>query len=109
MRFLADENFPKGLIDSLRADNHDVLWARTDCPSLKDVDLLELAESQARIVLTLDKDLWQIAIQRRVPLVQSGVILFKVHAANTERLTPLLGDVLAAECNWAGHLSRVTA
>jgi hypothetical protein len=36
-------------------------------------------------VLTLDKDFWQITVQRRSPLEQSGVVLFRVHPATTER------------------------
>jgi len=54
MRFLADENFPKPIVEALRAAGHDVLWARTDCAGWKDVLLLELAESDARTLLTLD-------------------------------------------------------
>jgi predicted nuclease of predicted toxin-antitoxin system len=65
MRLLADENVPRPLVDALRADGHDVLWARTECAGWRDGVLLELAESEARIVLTLDKDFWQIAVQRR--------------------------------------------
>ena len=56
MRLLADENFPKPIVEVLRASGHDVLWARTDCRGWKDPALLELAESEARIMLTLDKD-----------------------------------------------------
>jgi hypothetical protein len=52
MRLLADENFPKPIVEGLRADGRDVLWARTDCAGWKDVVLLDLAESEARIVLT---------------------------------------------------------
>ncbi|MFN3326602.1 MAG: DUF5615 family PIN-like protein [Bryobacteraceae bacterium] len=69
MRLLADENFPKPIIETLRAEGHDVVWARTDLAGAKDVALLDLAESEARIVLTLDNDFWQIAVQRRSPLV----------------------------------------
>jgi predicted nuclease of predicted toxin-antitoxin system len=75
MRILADENFPRPNVEALRAEGYDVLWARTDCAGWKDVVLLDLAESEARIVLTLDKDFWQIAVQRRLPLRQSRVIL----------------------------------
>ena len=52
--------------------------------------LLDFAESEARIVLTLDKDFWQIAVQRRVPLEQSGVVLFRVHPGTPELLEPLV-------------------
>ena len=56
MRLLADENVPKPTVHALRHDGHDVLWARTDCRSEPDTLLLDIAESQSRIVLTLDKD-----------------------------------------------------
>ena len=107
MRLLADENFPKP-VEALRADGHDVLWARTDLAGTSDVALLDLAESEARIVLTLDKDFWQIAVQRRSPLAQPGVVLFRVHPATPERLAPLVHAFATADTSWAGHISIIT-
>ena len=46
----ADENFPKPIVETLRSDGHDVLWARTDLAGCKDVVLLDLAETEGRIV-----------------------------------------------------------
>ena len=108
MRLLADENFPKPIIDGLRADGHDVLWARTDLAGATDVVLLDRAESEARIVLTLDKDFWQIAVQRRSPLEHSGITLFRVHPATPENLTPLVRAFVEADAKWAGHISIIT-
>ncbi len=107
MRILADENFPRPIVEALRADGHDVLWARTDCAGWKDVVLLDLAESQGRIVLTLDKDFWQIAVQRRIPLDQSGVVLFRVHPATQGNLEPLVRAFVEANRAWAGHISII--
>ncbi len=107
MRLLADENFPKLIVEALRAVGHDVLWARTDCAGWKDTVLLELAESEARILLTLDKDFWQIAVQRRVPLEQSGVVLFRAHPATPENLDPLVRAFVEANRAWAGHISMI--
>ncbi|HEV2689184.1 MAG TPA: DUF5615 family PIN-like protein [Bryobacteraceae bacterium] len=109
MRLLADENFPKPTVEVLRGEGNDVLWARTDCSGWKDSALLELAESEARIMLTLDKDFWQIAVQRRVPLEQSGVVLFRVHPATPENLEPLVRTIMIAEQTWTGHISIITA
>ena len=97
MRFLADENLPKRVIEILRAGGNDVLWARDDCPGWTDIALIDLAESDARILLTLDKDFWQIAVQRRIPLEKSGVVLFRVHPATSENLTPLLRAFIEAD------------
>jgi len=109
MRLLADENFPKPMVELLRANGNDVLWARTDCAGWKDAALLDLAESEARILLTLDKDFWQIAVQRRVPLEQSGVALFRVHPAIPENLEPLVCAFVEAERTWAGHISIIAS
>lgn len=72
MRLLADENFPNPIVESLRAEGRD--------------GLLVMTESEARIVLTLDKDVWQIAVQHRRPLEQSGVVLFRIHPATARIL-----------------------
>ncbi len=108
MPLLPDENFPKPIVETLRADGHDVLWARTDLAGTSDVSLLDRAESEARIVLTLDKDFWQIAVQRRSPLERSGVILFRVHPATPENLGPLVRAFVEADVTWAGHISIIT-
>jgi len=70
MRLLADENFPKPM---------------------------------------LDKDFWQIAMQRRVPLEQSGVVLFRIHPATPHNLDPLVRAFAEANRTWAGHISIIAA
>ena len=62
MRVLADENFPLETVDGLIRDGHDVTWARTQCPGSKDIQLLDQAEAEGRVLLTLDKDFWQISV-----------------------------------------------
>jgi predicted nuclease of predicted toxin-antitoxin system len=108
MRLLANENFPKPIVEALRANGHDILWARIDCAGWKDVVLLDLAESEGRVVLTLDKDYWQIAVQRRTPLEQSGVVLFRVHPAIPENLGPLVRIFVETNRDWTGHISIIT-
>ena len=108
MRFLADENFTKPIVESLRSSGHDVVWARTDCTGWTDVAILELAETEARIVVTLDKDFWQIAVQRRTPLERSGVVLVRVHPAIPERLGPLMAVLVNPDREWTGHISIIT-
>jgi predicted nuclease of predicted toxin-antitoxin system len=108
MRLLADENFPRVLVERLRSEGHEVLWALTDCAGWKDVVILDLAEAESRIVLTLDKDFWQLAVQRRRPMVQGGVLLFRVHPATLENLAPLVRNFVEADLAWAGHISVIT-
>src|SRR5258708_5324760 len=108
MRLLADENFPKAIVDTLRESGHDVVWVRTAFPGWKDAALLDLAESEARVVVTLDRDFWQIALQRRAPLERSGVILFRVHPATEENLAPLAATLREPGISWTGHISIIS-
>jgi len=71
--------------------------------------LLEFAESQGRLLLTLDKDFCQIALQRRVPLEESGVILFRIHPATPENLDPLVQAFLKSNRVWPGNIGIVDA
>lgn len=89
-------------------EGHDVLWARTGLAGSTDPFLLDLAETESRIVLTIDKDFWQIAVQRRNSLKHSGVILFRVHPATPATLAPLVRAFVSANTSWAGHISRIT-
>ena len=108
MRLLADENFPCPTVQALRNAGHDGIWVRTDYPGTDDADLLDMAETEGKVLLTLDKDFWQIAIQRRLPLTRSGVLLFRVHPATPVHITPLVLRTLAVEQDWRGHASVVT-
>jgi predicted nuclease of predicted toxin-antitoxin system len=67
MRFLADENFPGDAVTALRAAGHDVLWIRTDAPGINDQDVLSRSLSDARVLLTFDKDFGELAWRSSLP------------------------------------------
>jgi predicted nuclease of predicted toxin-antitoxin system len=109
MLLLADENFPRPTVVVLCADGHDIFWARSDAPGTKDPFLLEMAESEGRLVLTLDKDFWQIALQRPEPIARCGLLLFRVHPAVPDILTPLARRAIEhAGAGWGGQIHIVT-
>ena len=109
MLLLADENFPRPTIVALCQDGNDVVWARQDAPGAKDSVLIERAETEARLILTLDKDFLQIALQRREPISRCGVMLFRIHPAVAERLTPLTRRALKSTGErWQGRIGIVT-
>jgi hypothetical protein len=59
--------------------------------------------------LTLDRDFWQIAFQRSEPISRCGVMLFRIHPAVAERLTPLVRRALGGVGElWRGQVSIVT-
>jgi predicted nuclease of predicted toxin-antitoxin system len=105
---LADENFPRRVVEYLRLANHDVVWAGNDFPSSGDKDVLERAETDGRILFTLDRDFWQIAIQRRERMSKGGVVLIRVHPATASNVEKLVGMVMATADSLVGQAALVT-
>lgn len=56
MRFLADESCDVAVVTALRAAGHDVNAIVEISPRAKDSVVLDLARSEARVLLTEDKD-----------------------------------------------------
>lgn len=56
MRFLADENLDFAVVRSLRAAGHDVRALAEETNRTVDADVIALAASETRILLTEDKD-----------------------------------------------------
>ncbi len=56
MKFLADVNIDRRLIDRLCAEGHDVLWVAEINRELDDISLLRLAWQEGALILTNDKD-----------------------------------------------------
>jgi predicted nuclease of predicted toxin-antitoxin system len=69
---------------------------------------LNRAEAEDLLILTLDKDFWQLALQSKNSLRRSGIILFRVHPAVPANLMPLIQRAFSVERHWKGHVSIVT-
>jgi len=106
MRLLANENFPGAAVSALRNAGHDVLWIRTESPAATDQDVLYLAQTQDRIVLTLDKDFGELAFRSRLPS-QSGVILFRLTPSSPDYISRVAVAALKSASEWHGHFAVV--
>jgi len=92
VRFLADECCDAGLIDALRDDGHDVLYATESLRGETDEALLRRAFVESRILLTEDKDFGELVYRLRKPAC--GIVLLRFDVADrtlkTSRLRALL-------------------
>src|ERR1700750_2382025 len=104
MRLLGDENFPERLLRELRAEGHDVSSALADHRGTSDNNLLDIAEREKRILLTLDKDYLKLTAQLRKPLRSGGVVLFRVHPATIAALRPMVVYLGNSGRDWTGRL-----
>ena len=67
MKFLVDRCAGRRLAEWLRSDGHDVLEARTLGPDPGDRALLELANSEDRILVTIDTDFGELVHLHDMP------------------------------------------
>ncbi len=106
MRFLADENFPGDAVAALRNRGHNVTWIRTDSPGMSDVKVLELAQSESRIVITFDKDFGELAFHYKLP-AQCGIILFRISSHSPEHVAQVALSALESRSDWTGNFTVV--
>ena len=89
MRWLADECIAASLVAALRQAGHDVLYVAESIRGLNDVDVIELAMREHRLLVTEDKDFGDLVFRRgrAVP----GIVLIRIASENprlqAERLT----------------------
>jgi predicted nuclease of predicted toxin-antitoxin system len=106
LRFLADENFPGPVVDALKSEGHDVLWARIAFPGAKDKALLSRAQAENRILLTFDKDFGELAFRSGLP-ASCGIVLFRLPASPPRQLHDRVMMALRQRIDWIGHFSVV--
>jgi len=88
MRFLADENIHAGIVQWLRSQGHDVLWATETLPGVDDAILLQTAQQHERVLLTADLDFGELVFRER--LTSHGVVLLRMEDCTLqERLARL--------------------
>ena len=107
MKLLANENFPRIVVNALVAAGHDVLWIRTACPGIADPDVLALAVAEDRVLVTFDKDFGLLAFHHGLP-ANCGVILFRLSLTDPTAAGALIVRTLASRTDWSGFSSVVT-
>jgi predicted nuclease of predicted toxin-antitoxin system len=103
MQFIADENVPRQVLNRLRTSGYDVVSIQETLSGISDRDVLKVAESQHRILITADRDFGELSVRHR--LGATGVIVFQLerlsHVARADRVA----EVVAANIDrLPGHL-----
>ncbi len=97
MKFVADVNIEKQIIDRLRVNGHDVVWiANIDC-EMEDPDILRIANEDIRVLITNDKDFGELVFRQR--LVSSGVLLLRLEDLDGNQKVQKVLDLLKTDGN----------
>lgn len=92
LKFLADVNMEKTIVDDLRERGYDTRWMLEDAPFLEDQAILKLANDEGRVLLTNDKDFGEIVFRQKS--IATGVILFRLRGQNAFDKRALLRKLL---------------
>lgn len=76
MRFFADENLERPIIEGLRGQGHDVMTVPSEGKGTSDPDVLALSSTEDRIFVTNDKDFAELVFLQKQ--VAAGVILIRL-------------------------------
>lgn len=92
IKFIADVNIEKPIIDYLSENSYDIKWIPDYNCEIPDEELLKLANKEKRILITNDKDFGEIVfLQKRL---SAGVILLRIKEQRTEDKVLLIEKLL---------------
>ena len=83
MKLLANENFPKASVLKLRSLGYDITSIGEDNPSIADREVMEIAETEQRIILTFDRDYGELIYKHQYKPEQ-GVIYLRLENYSPE-------------------------
>jgi predicted nuclease of predicted toxin-antitoxin system len=81
VNLVVDENVDQSVVNRLRAEGHDVLYAAEMEPGVDDAVVLQRANEQQALLITEDKDFGELVFRQR--LVHAGVILVRLSGLST--------------------------
>lgn len=108
MRLLADESVEQPIVDALRDAGHDVAYVREMMPGVDDDHVLDLANEDARILVTNDKDFGKLVFLSG--RVATGILLIRVRRERTsEKLRRIRALLEGGLGPLAGHFTVLGA
>ena len=104
MRFLADENIPRAIVQALRDSGADVVWVADTMPGSRDADLLRIVAVNGHVLLTFDKDFGELARAAKLPPT-CGIILIRTPMPRPGDRGLALAAAILSRRDWEGHFS----
>jgi len=92
IRFIADVNVEKAIVDYLTENGYDTKWVPDYSCEILDEDLLNLANVEKRILITNDKDFGELTFLQKS--LFTGIILLRVRGQRAEDKVKLIKKLL---------------
>lgn len=92
MKFLADVNVERRVVELFRSQGFEVMWIPDfDC-SMTDEELLAIAKSQNRILITNDKDFGELTFRQHK--TSAGIILLRIAGEHIDKKLEMIRILL---------------
>ncbi len=92
LRFIADVNIERTIVDYLTENGYDVKWIPDYNCEILDEDLLNLANVEKRILITNDKDFGELIFLQKS--LSTGIILLRIKGQRAEDKVELIKKLL---------------
>ena len=93
LKFVLDVGVGNKALEYLRAHGFDVISILDTDPSMPDSDILQVAERDSRMVITMDKDFGELVYRLRRQ--HSGVLLLRMEDADGDEKAEMLHWILS--------------
>lgn len=97
MRFLADENVSRRVIQRLRGGGHDVVSIAETRSGAPDKLVLDAADAEDRILVTEDRDFGEMIIRQRLEI--RGMILLELDRLSNATEADTVADVVSTHAD----------
>jgi len=92
LKFLVDVGVSKKSENWLKNQGYNVKCVRDLDPRMPDIELLKIAASERRIIITMDKDFGELVYHSRFP--HAGVLLLRLEDAKSEEKVRVIKNIL---------------
>jgi predicted nuclease of predicted toxin-antitoxin system len=106
-RYLANENFPAGVVAWLIGQRDDVVHAAQTLAGEPDTVILQTALDQDRILLTFDHDFGELVFRQRHPPAP-GIVMFRLHQLPPDVVITSLENFFAGKPTLRGYFTVVS-
>ena len=106
MRLLADENIPRLVVEFICSRGHDAIWVGKVAPGIKDQEVLSLATTQKRTLITFDTDFGELVFRLGLA-APFGIILFRLPPDSLSGISQSIVRALESQEDWVNRFSVV--
>ncbi|RKU21788.1 hypothetical protein C6500_05675 [Candidatus Poribacteria bacterium] len=106
MRLLADENIPRLAVEFICSHGHDAIWVGKVAPGIRDQEVLSLATTQKRTLITFDTDFGELVFRLGIS-APFGIILFRLPPDLPSKIAQSIVRALESQKDWVNRFSVV--